>query len=91
MLGTLEESQKTNWKSHVSTNAYKAAVHDSTGLKSLLLLYWRHPRLTIDAFFGTPQDTDTVRSYNDYVDRLKRLDATYVMASKKSARNVNIL
>ena len=32
MLGTLEDNQKVDWKSHVSTmnQLYNAAVHDST-------------------------------------------------------------
>ena len=58
MLGTLEESQKWDWKSHVltMTHAYNAAVHDSTGF---FLMFGRHPRLAIDAFLGIPQDTKT--------------------------------
>ena len=35
MLGTLEERQKVDWKSCVSTmtHAYNAVVHDSTGFR----------------------------------------------------------
>ena len=90
MLGTLEESQKLDWKSHVSTmtHAYNAAVHDSTGFSPFFLMFGRHPRLAIDAFLGIPQDRETTRSQEDYVDRLKqRLDAAYLIASEESARN----
>ena len=91
MLGTLEESQKTDWKSYVSTmtHAYNAAVHDSTGFSPFFLMFGRHPRLAVDAFLGIPQDTETVKSHQDYVDRLRlRLATAYDKASiqaKKSA------
>ena len=43
MLGTLQEDQKSDWKSHVSTltHAYNAAMHDSTGFSPYYLLYGR--------------------------------------------------
>ena len=91
MLGTLEESQKADWKSYVSTmtHAYNAAIHDSTGFSPFFLMFGRHPRLAVDAFLGIPQDTETVKSHRDYVDRLKlRLATAYDKASleaKKSA------
>ncbi|MFI0459984.1 MAG: DDE-type integrase/transposase/recombinase, partial [Candidatus Thiodiazotropha endolucinida] len=91
MLGTLEESQKTDWKSYVSTmtHAYNAAVHDSTGFSPFFLMFGRHPRLAVDALLGIPQDTETVKSHQDYVDRLRlRLATAYDKASiqaKKSA------
>ena len=90
MLGTLEESQKVYWKSHVSTmtHAYNAAVHDSTEFSPFFLMFGRHPRLAIDAFLGIPRDTETTRSQEYYVDSLKqRLDAPYLIASEESARN----
>ena len=70
MFGTLEESQKLDWKSHVSTmsHAYNAAVHDRTVFSPFFLMFWRHPRLAIDVFLGIPQDTETTRSQKDYVD-----------------------
>ena len=54
MLGTLTSTQKSDWKSHVSTlcHAYNAAVHDSTGYVPFYLMFGRHPRLAIDAFLG---------------------------------------
>ena len=91
MLGTLEESQKSDWKSHVSTmtHAYNAASHDSTGFSPFFLIFGRHPRLAVDTFLGLPQDTETVKCHKDYVDRLKqRLATAYETAceeAKKSA------
>ena len=71
------------------THAYNAAVHDSTGFSPFFLMFGRHPCLSIDAFLGIPQDTETTRSQEDYVDRLKqRLDAAYLIASEESAKNI---
>ena len=87
MLGTLEESQKSDWKSHVSTmtHAYNAAVHDSTGFSPFFLMFGRHPRLAVDAFLGVPQDTVTAKSHQDYVDKLKqRLATAYDTASEEA-------
>ena len=71
------------------THAYNAAVHDSTGFSPFFLMFGRLPRLVVDAFLGVPQETETVQSHQDYVDKLKhRLAATYETASgeaKKSA------
>ena len=50
-------------------------------------MFGRHPCLAIDAFLGIPQDTETTRSQEDYVDILKqRLDAAYLMASEVQQR-----
>ena len=90
MLGSLEESQKVDWKSNVSTmtHAYNAAVHGSTEFSPFFLMFGRHPRLAIDAFLGIPQDIETTRSQEDYVDRLEQcLDAAYLIASEETARN----
>ena len=69
-------------------HAYYAAVHDSTGFPPFFPMFGRHPRLAIDTFLGIHQDTETTRSQEDYVDRLKqRLDAAYLVAFEESARN----
>ena len=74
MLGTPEESQKLDWKYHVSTmtHAYNAASHDSTAFSPFFLMFGRHPHLAVDAFLGLPQDTKTAKCYQDYVDKLKQ-------------------
>ena len=91
MLGTLDESKKSDWKSHVSTmtHACNDANHDSTGFSPFFLMFGRHPRLAIDAFLGIPQDSVTVKSHQDYVDRLKqRLATAYETASEEARKSV---
>ena len=90
MLGTLEESQNADWKSYVLTltHTYNAAIHDITGFSPLFPMFGRHPRLAVDAFLGLPQDTETVKSHRDYVDRQKlRLVTAYDKASLEAKRS----
>ena len=90
MLGTLDEYQKADWKSHVPTltHAYNAATHMSTGHSPFYLMFGCHPRLAVDAFLGLPQDTEKTKSYPDYVDKLKqRLAFAYDTASKEVRKN----
>lgn len=90
MLGTLDEYQKADWKSHVPTltHAYNAATHMSTGHSPFYLMFGRHPRLAVDAFLGLPQDIEKTKSYPDYVDKLKqRLAFAYDTASKEVRKN----
>ena len=80
MLGTLNEHQKADWKSHLSTltHAYNATEHESTGFSPFYLMFGRHPRLAIDSYLGLQKSTDTQKSHPDYVDRLKEhLNAAY--------------
>jgi len=90
MLGTLEESQKVNWKSHVSTlvHAYNATRHDSTGYTPYFLIFGRHPRLAVDAFLGIePDQSFRAKDLNSYSSNLKkRLDFAYKVASKEAKR-----
>ena len=54
MLGTLEDDQKTDWKSYVPplVHAYNSTRHESTGFSPHYLMFGRHPRLAVDAFLG---------------------------------------
>ena len=90
MLGTLQEKQKSDWKSYVPTltHAYNAATHKSTGYAPFYLMYGRHPRLAVDAFLGIGDDALKARCHPDYVDKLQdRLAFAYDAASKEGAAN----
>ena len=54
MLGTLEEEQKSDWKTYVSplVHAYNSTRHERTGFSSHYLVFGHHPRLAVDAFLG---------------------------------------
>ena len=54
MLGTLENSKKSDWKSYVQplVHAYNATRHDTKGFSPFYLMFGRHPRLAVDAFLG---------------------------------------
>ena len=87
MLGTLEEYQKADWKAHVPTLvlAYNATYHESTGFSPYYLMFGRHPRLAIDAFFGLQTDTLSASKQSDYVVGLRhRLDEAYRKARQNS-------
>ena len=90
MLGTLTSTQKSDWKSHVSTlcHAYNAAVHDSTGYVPFYLMFGRHPRLAIDAFLGLKISGPQCRTPQDYAGRLKeRLAFAYDAAAREARKN----
>ena len=92
MLGTLQDNQKADWKSHLSTltHAYNAATHDSTGFSPFYLMFGRHPRLAVNAFLGIPQSKEQVKSRQDYVDKLKqRMAFTYDNASAEARKNAD--
>ena len=93
MLGTLEEYQKSDWKTHVPTlvHAYNATFHDSTGFSPYFLMFGRHPRLAVDAFLGLTPDALSSTSKTEYVRKLKeRLDFAYVKAAEEAKRSASV-
>jgi hypothetical protein len=51
MLGTLENYEKSIWKSHVAqlVHAHNVTIHTSTGYSPYFLMFGRHPKLAIYA------------------------------------------
>lgn len=89
MLGTLEDEQKTTWKSYVPTlvHAYNSTPHSSTGFSPHFLLFGRHPRLAIDAFLGIEPDKSEVKDKKSYVSGLRhRLHFAYNVARREARK-----
>ena len=89
MLGTLEDKQKSDWKSYVSplVHAYNCTKHDSTGYAPFYLMFGRHPRLAIDSYLGLDSQDDSCKSREHYVDKLKRrMRFAYRVAKSESDR-----
>ena len=73
MLRTLQEKQKSDWKSHfpVITHANNADAHVSTGYSPFYLMYGRQPRLEIDALLSIGDDALEAKHPSDYVSKLQ--------------------
>ena len=93
MLGTLEPPLKSNWKSYVSplVHAYNATRHDSTGFSPFFLMFGRHPRLAVDAFFGLDNSRETPRNQAEYVHKLQsRLKLAYRKAAEEAGKRAEV-
>ena len=87
MLGTLDDSQKEDWKSYVPSlvHAYNATKHDSTGFSPFYLMFGRHPRLPIDITMGIELEERESSSVSEYVEELReKLEWAYNVATKES-------
>ena len=73
MLGTLEDDQKSGWKSYVPpfVHAYNSTHHKSAGFSPHFLMFGLHPRLAVDAFFGIKPGNES-SDMSKYVSSLKR-------------------
>ena len=90
MLGTLEEHQKSDWKSYVAplVHSYNATRHDSTGFSPFFLMFGRHPRLAVDAYLGLTSEEPSISDREHYATKLKkRLQFAYKTASKESEKS----
>ena len=88
MLGTLDESQKTNWKEYVApvVHAYNCTQHSSTGISPFYLMFGRHPRLAVDVYFGLGPNTNSSKDHSKFIQDLsKRLEYAYELARRNAA------
>ena len=81
MLGTLETSQKTDWKKHIPSlvYAYNSTPHESTKISPYELMFGRKAKLPIDAVFqqATDEITQTETSHTEYIEELRtRMEKT---------------
>lgn len=85
MLGTLESSQKKDWKTfvHPLVHAYNATRHETTGFSPFYLMFGREPHLPIDIAFGIDRGRKS-ESLGKYAATLRsRLQEAYRTASSK--------
>ena len=90
MLGTLQDSQKQDWKSYVAllVLAYSSTKHDSTGYSPFFLMFGRHPRLAVDACLGLNSPDEPISSRVHYATKLKKkLDFAYNAAARESNKS----
>ena len=89
MLGTLENSQKADWKTYIGpiVQAYNATKSDATGFSPHYLMFGWHPRLPIDAALGSNTEPNGVQSQSAYVRKLQnRLQQAYKLAADASTK-----
>ena len=88
MLGTLEDDQKSDWKTYVPSlvHAYNSTRHESTGYSPHFLMFGRHPRLAVDAFLGIKPCSERSDKSKYVTDLKKRLDFAYKTASREARR-----
>ena len=90
MLGTLEDHQKSDWKSYIAplVHSYNATRHDITGFSPFFLMFGRHPRLAVDAYLGLTSEEPSISDREHYATKLKkRLQFAYKTASKESEKS----
>ncbi|PJE77579.1 hypothetical protein CI610_03495 [invertebrate metagenome] len=94
MLATLEDEKKIDWKSYIAplVQAYNATKSGATGYSPHYLMFGWHPRLSVDAFFGTDPGQQGAGDHSSYVSKLrKRMEYAYKAAQteafKQAAQN----
>ena len=84
MLGTLENTQKINWKQYVEplVYAYNATPHESTGISPFELMFGRKAKLPVDLQFSADPVIER-QDQIEYVEQLKeRLRLVYEIADR---------
>ena len=86
--GTLENSQKSDWKSYVApvVQSYNATRHESTGYSPSFLMFGQHPRLALDAYLDLSSEDEPITSREHYAAKLKR-DFSLPTKAKSAARH----
>ena len=85
MLGTLEDHQKSDWKSYVPSlvHAYNSTRQESTGYSPHFLMFGRHPRFAVDAFLGIRPESASQDQTKYAAGPIKKLDFAYRCAVPK--------
>ncbi|KAK3093626.1 hypothetical protein FSP39_018280 [Pinctada imbricata] len=88
MLGTLEPSKKSDWKSYIApiVHAYNCMKQDTTKQSPYFLMFGREPHLPIDISFGLHREHPRT-SLTKYVENMKeRLRTSYKLASEAAKK-----
>lgn len=98
MLRTLEETEKLNWKEHLSkvVHAYNSTVHESTGFPPFYLLFSRQSTLPVDLMFPKREERASY-SHIGYAEKWREtMQEAYSIAmknmkktAKRGQRNYN--
>ncbi|XP_053404817.1 uncharacterized protein LOC128558704 [Mercenaria mercenaria] len=95
MLGTLENSQKADWKKYVNhlVYCYNCTPHESTRVAPFEIMFGRKPRLPIDTLFEQANDSLVNKGTKEYIMDLKekmlktrRIVDEYVSKAKKKQK-----
>ena len=89
MLGTLEPSQKVDWKSHMGAmlHAYKCTKHDTTGFSPYFLMFGRQTRIAVDLALGRCEMEREKGYGQELQERLKKVYELAEMNSRTSQKN----
>ncbi|XP_046564513.1 uncharacterized protein LOC124273317 [Haliotis rubra] len=90
MLGTLDASEKKDWKSHVGPlmRTCNSTRHETTGYSPFFLMFGRQPRLPVDLAFGLDIEPSKANSLLEYTISLKdRLKQAYELAAESATKS----
>ena len=85
MLGTLETSQKEDWKKYINSLVYfyNTTPHESIKLSPFEVMFGRKPRLPIDLEYAAIAEETASRTTKDYIQDLKdKLETTRKIVEK---------
>ena len=85
MLGTLNNHQKQDWKSHIAplVHAYNSCKQETTGHSPFYLMFGREPVLPVDIMFPNPHQPNQKENLQEHIQHLKdRLQQSYKLAQE---------
>jgi transposase InsO family protein len=91
MIKAYMKGQQKDWDKHLGclAGAYRATVHESTGVTPNLLMLGREVRLPAQLMYSAPTNGSEFISYSDYVEKLKeRMEHAHELARKNLGKSV---
>lgn len=91
MLGTLENSEKQNWKKYIPSFKFTHTIAQdmrALDISPYELMFGRKPRLLIDVAFGLENNEENKENYNEYILDLKnRMEKTFDIVEKAAEKS----